>query len=249
MEIDDCFLEFEIWNFNFFKVSKRIVIAVDGFSSCGKSSFAKLIAQRLGYLYIDSGAMYRAVTLGFIQNRLIDNGQVNQEDLLSNIKKMEVGFSYNPNTQMHETTLNGVVVEEEIRTIGVASLVSVVAAIPEVRERMVELQRKLGFDKGIVMDGRDIGTVVFPNAELKIFMTADPKIRAERRLKESMEKNQIVNFAEILANIEERDHLDQTRDVSPLRKAEDAIVLDNSHMTIKEQMVWVENLILERIRS
>jgi len=229
-------------------VNKKIVIAVDGFSSCGKSSFAKLIAKRLGYLYIDSGAMYRAVTLGFIQNGLIENGIVKKDGLLDNIKRMDVGFSFNPISKMHETTLNGVVVEEQIRTIGVASLVSVVAAIPEVRERMVELQRKLGVDKGIVMDGRDIGTVVFPNAELKLFMTADPKIRAERRLKELLEKGQPVNFDEILANIEERDHLDQTRDVSPLRKAEDAIILDNSHMTLDEQMVWVENLINERTK-
>ncbi len=229
-------------------MNKRIVIAVDGFSSCGKSSFAKLIANRLGYLYIDSGAMYRAVTLGFIQNGLIENGKVKSEGLIENIKRMDVGFSLNPNTKKYETTLNGVVVEEQIRTIGVASLVSVVAAIAEVRERMVELQRKLGADKGIVMDGRDIGTVVFPNAELKIFMTADPKIRAERRLKELIEKGQSVNFEEILANIEERDHLDQTRDVSPLRKAEDAVILDNSRMTLDEQMVWVENLINERTR-
>lgn len=229
-------------------MSKRIVIAVDGFSSCGKSSFAKLIANRLGYLYIDSGAMYRAVTLGFIQHGLIENGKVKSDGLIENIKRMDVGFSLNPNTKKYETTLNGVVVEEQIRTIGVASLVSVVAAIGEVRERMVELQRKLGADKGIVMDGRDIGTVVFPDAELKIFMTADPKIRAERRLKELVEKGQSVNFEEILANIEERDHLDQTRDVSPLRKAEDAVILDNSHMTLDEQMVWVENLINERTK-
>ena len=229
-------------------MSKKIVIAVDGFSSCGKSSFAKLIAQRLGYLYIDSGAMYRAVTPGFIQNGLIENGVVKRDNLLSNIKKLEVGFNLNPNTKEHETTLNGVVVEEQIRMIGVASLVSVVAAVSEVRERMVELQRKLGVDKGIVMDGRDIGTVVFPDAELKIFMTADSIIRAERRLKELVEKGQEVNFEEILANIEERDHLDQTRDISPLRKAEDAIILDNSHMTIDEQMVWVEKLIEERIK-
>ncbi len=227
-------------------MSKKIVIAVDGFSSCGKSSFAKLIAQRLGYLYIDSGAMYRAVTLGFIQTGLIENGAVKRDNLLENIKKLEVGFSFNPNTKKHETTLNRIVVEEQIRTIGVASLVSVVAAISEVRERMVELQRKLGVDKGIVMDGRDIGTVVFPNAELKIFMTADPKIRAERRLKELVEKDQVVNFDEILANIEERDHLDQTRDISPLRKAEDAIILDNSYMTIDEQMIWVESLVVEK---
>ncbi len=229
-------------------MSKRIVIAVDGFSSCGKSSFAKLIAQRLGYLYIDSGAMYRAVTLGFIQNGLIENGRVKKNNLLINVKRMEVGFTFNTSSKKHETTLNGVVVEEQIRTIGVASLVSVVAAISEVRERMVELQRKLGVDKGIVMDGRDIGTVVFPKAELKIFMTADPKIRAERRLKELVENGQSVNFAEILANIEERDHLDQTRDISPLRKAEDAIVLDNSYMTIDEQMVWVEKLIMEKTK-
>lgn len=228
-------------------MSKRIVIAVDGFSSCGKSSFAKLIAQRLGYLYIDSGAMYRAVTLGFIQNGLIVNGVVTRDNLLQNIKKFEVGFSFNPKSNRHETTLNGVVVEEQIRTIGVSSCVSPVSAIPEVRELMVELQRKLGTDKGIVMDGRDIGTVVFPNAELKIFMTADPKIRAERRLKELKEKGHPVNFDEILANIENRDRIDQTRAASPLRKAEDAIVLDNSHMTIQEQMVWVENLIEERI--
>jgi len=229
-------------------VSKKIVIAVDGFSSCGKSSFAKLIAQRLGYLYIDSGAMYRAVTLGFIQNGLIENGVVKGDGLLDNIKRLEVGFSLNPKTKKHETTLNGVVVEEQIRTISVANLVSVIAAVSEVRERMVELQRKLGIGKGIVMDGRDIGTVVFPSAELKIFMTAEPKIRAERRLKEMIEKGQEVNLAEILANIEERDYLDQTRAISPLRKADDAIILDNSLMTIDEQMVWVEKLIEERIK-
>ncbi|RPH32203.1 MAG: (d)CMP kinase [Bacteroidales bacterium] len=229
-------------------MSKKIVIAVDGFSSCGKSSFAKLIAQRLGYLYIDSGAMYRAVTLGFIQNGLIENGVVKGDGLLDNIKRLEVGFSLNPKTKKHETTLNGVVVEEQIRTISVANLVSVIAAVSEVRERMVELQRKLGIGKGIVMDGRDIGTVVFPSAELKIFMTAEPKIRAERRLKEMIEKGQEVNLAEILANIEERDYLDQTRAISPLRKADDAIILDNSLMTIDEQMVWVEKLIEERIK-
>jgi len=230
------------------QVSKKIVIAVDGFSSCGKSSFAKLIAKRLGYLYIDSGAMYRAVTLGFIQNGMISQGKVKLDGLKENIKKFDVGFSFNPNTQQYETTLNGVVVEEQIRTIAVANQVSVVSAIPEVRERMVELQRKLGENKGIVMDGRDIGTVVFPSAELKIYMTADPRIRAERRLKELKEKGHEVNFLEILANIEERDHLDQTRKVSPLRKADDAVVLDNSHMTIEEQMVWVENLIEERTK-
>jgi cytidylate kinase len=229
-------------------VNKKIVIAIDGFSSCGKSSFAKLIAHQLGYLYIDSGAMYRAVTLGFIQQGLIVNGEVKKEGLLENIKQFDVGFSYNSSKKEYETTLNGVVVEEQIRTIGVANYVSIVSAIPEVRELMVELQRKLGKDKGIVMDGRDIGTVVFPDAKLKIFMTADSKIRADRRTKELIVKGQIANFAEILANIEERDRLDQAREVSPLRKADDAIILDNSYMTINEQMEWVENLIEERIR-
>jgi len=239
-------LEFEI--LTYYSVRKKIIIAVDGFSSCGKSSFAKLIAKRLGYLYIDSGAMYRAVTLAFLRNNRINNGVVNKSGLQEFINSFEVGFSFNASTQKHETTLNGELVEEQIRMIEVASNVSPIAAIPEVRERMVELQRKLGKDKGIVMDGRDIGTVVFPDAELKIYMIADPKIRAERRLKELVEKGQSVNFAEILANIEERDHLDQTRDVSPLRKANDAMVLDNSYMTIDEQMVWVENLIEVRIR-
>lgn len=192
--------------------------------------------------------MYRAVTLAFIQSDRIINGVVNKTNLHEFIKSLDVSFSYNAKTHQYETTLNGKIVEEQIRTIGVASLVSPVSAIPEVRERMVELQRKLGENKGIVMDGRDIGTVVFPEAELKIYMTADPKIRAERRLKELVEKGQKVNFEEILANIEERDHLDQTRKVSPLRKAEDAIILDNSHMTLDDQMIWVEKLIVEKTR-
>lgn len=227
---------------------KKIVIAVDGFSSCGKSSFAKLIAKRLGYLYIDSGAMYRAVTLNFIRDNRIVNGIVNKNGLHEFIHSLVVGFHFNSLSKVYETTLNGEIVEEQIRMISVANMVSFVAAIPVVRERMVELQRKLGENKGIVMDGRDIGTVVFPNAELKIFMTADPKIRAERRFKELQEKGQPVNFEEILKNIEERDHLDQTRAVSPLRRADDAIILDNSYMTIEEQMIWVENIILERLR-
>jgi cytidylate kinase len=228
-------------------MNKRIVIAIDGFSSCGKSSFAKQIAQRLGYLYIDSGAMYRAVTLAFIRGGIINEGKVKRSDLDELLRAIDVGFSFNPNSKRYETTLNGEVVEEQIRTPEVAALVSMVSAIPQVRERMVELQRKLGEGKGIVMDGRDIGTVVFPNAELKIFMTADPRIRAERRLLELQAKGINTSFGEVLANIEERDHLDQTRDVSPLRKADDAIVLDNSHMSIPQQMEWVERLILERL--
>jgi len=229
-------------------MEKKIVIAVDGFSSCGKSTFAKQIAKKLNYLFIDSGAMYRAVTLAFIQHNIIENGKVNADQYMAILSKIDIGFAFNEAKGLFEVTLDGKVVENEIRKPEVANLVSVVAAIPEVRERMVELQRKLGENKGIVMDGRDIGTVVFPNAELKIFMTADPVIRAERRLKELIEKGINITLEEVLANIKERDHLDQTRDVSPLQKAHDAIILDNSHMTVQEQMNWVENLVQERIR-
>lgn len=229
-------------------MEKKIVIAVDGFSSCGKSTFAKQIAKKLNYLFIDSGAMYRAVTLAFIQHNIIENGKVNADQYMAILSKIDIGFAFNEAKGLFEVTLDGKVVENEIRKPEVANLVSVVAAIPEVRERMVELQRKLGENKGIVMDGRDIGTVVFPNAELKIFMTADPVIRAERRLKEPIEKGINITLEEVLANIKERDHLDQTRDVSPLQKAHDAIILDNSHMTVQEQMNWVENLVQERIR-
>ncbi|HPV57713.1 MAG TPA: (d)CMP kinase, partial [Tenuifilaceae bacterium] len=197
--------------------------------------------------FIDSGAMYRAVTLAFIQNNIIEGGKVRPDLYLDILSKIDVGFKFNEVKGLFEVTLAGVVVENEIRKPEVANLVSVVAAIPEVRERMVELQRKLGEKKGIVMDGRDIGTVVFPDAELKIFMTADPVIRAERRLKELLEKGINITLDEVLSNIKERDHLDQTRDVSPLQKAHDAIVLDNSHMTVVEQMNWVENLVKERI--
>jgi cytidylate kinase len=229
-------------------MDKKIIIAIDGFSSCGKSTFAKQIASKLNYLFIDSGAMYRAVTLAFLQHNIIDNGKVKNDRYPDILSKIDVGFSFSEAKGLFEITLDGKVVENEIRKPEIANLVSVVAAIPEVRERMVELQRKLGEKKGIVMDGRDIGTVVFPNAELKLFMTADPLIRAERRLKELVEKGIGITLNEVLDNIKERDYLDQTRDVSPLRKADDAIVLDNSHMTVDEQMVWVENLVNERIQ-
>lgn len=229
-------------------MGKSIVIAIDGFSSCGKSTFAKQIAKKLNYLFIDSGAMYRAVTLAFLQHKIIENGKVDPNKYSKILSKIEVGFSLNSSKSIYEITLDGKVVENEIRKPEIANLVSIVAAIPEVRERMVELQRKLGEKKGIVMDGRDIGTVVFPNAELKLFMTADPVIRAERRLKELIEKGISITLDEVLDNIRERDHLDQTRNVSPLRKADDAIILDNSHMTVDEQMEWVENLVKERIQ-
>lgn len=224
-------------------MDKKIVIAIDGFSSCGKSTFAKAIAKRLGYLYIDSGAMYRVVTLELLRRGLIKDGVVDTSMLQSILKEINIGFSYDPVKMVYLTTLNGEVVEDEIRSPQVANHVSLVAAIPAVRTRLVELQRELGKMKGIVMDGRDIGTVVFPDAELKIFMTADPIVRARRRLKELQEKGLNVTLDEVLKNIEERDYIDQNRDVAPLRKADDAVVLDNTNMTVEEQMEWVEEMV------
>jgi len=228
-------------------MGKKITIAIDGFSSCGKSTFAKKIAERLGYLYIDSGAMYRAVTLEFLNREAFHNNTPDTSMTRQILSGLQVGFSFNEQKNTYETTLNGMVVEDAIRSPRISELVSVVSAIPEVREKMVELQRLMGKDKGVVMDGRDIGTVVFPDAELKIFMTADPAIRAKRRFKELLSKGVQVSMEEVLNNILERDKLDQTRAVSPLRKAEDAIELDNSYMTIDEQMEWAEKLIASRI--
>jgi len=224
-------------------MTKKIVIAIDGFSSCGKSTFAKAIAKRLNYLYIDSGAMYRAVTLGFLRSGLIKDGEVDTSRVDEILKNISIGFSYDSDRKEYLTTLNGEVVEIEIRSPEVANNVSLVAAIPEVRTRLVELQRELGKEKGIVMDGRDIGTVVFPDAELKIFMTADPLVRAQRRLKELQAKGVDISLDEVLSNIQERDYLDQNREVAPLRKADDAVILDNTNMTVDEQMNWVENLV------
>jgi len=224
-------------------MDKKIVIAIDGFSSCGKSTFAKAIAKRLGYLYIDSGAMYRVVTLELLRRGLIKDGVVDTSMLQSILKEINIGFSYDTVKMAYLTTLNGEVVEDEIRSPQVANHVSLVAAIPAVRNRLVELQRELGKNKGIVMDGRDIGTVVFPDAELKIFMTADPVVRAQRRLKELQGKGLNVTLDEVLKNIEERDYIDQNRDVAPLRKADDAVVLDNTTMTVEEQMKWVDDMV------
>ncbi|QKG80944.1 (d)CMP kinase [Tenuifilum thalassicum] len=224
-------------------MTKKIVIAIDGFSSCGKSTFAKAIAKRLNYLYIDSGAMYRAVTLEFLRSGLIKDGKVDTSRVDEILKNINISFSYDSDRKEYLTTLNGEVVESEIRSPEVANNVSLVAAIPEVRTRLVELQRELGKEKGIVMDGRDIGTVVFPNAELKIFMTADPLVRAQRRLKELQAKGVDISLDEVLSNIQERDYLDQNREVAPLRKADDAVILDNTNMTVDDQMNWVENLV------
>ncbi len=218
---------------------KRIIIAIDGHSSCGKSTLAKSLAQTLGYTFIDSGAMYRAVTLYVLRNQLHEEGVPCVSRLLDSLVQISITFCFDAETGKNTTFLNGENVEEEIRGMEVSQLVSPVSAIPELRKEMVRLQRELGHKKGIVMDGRDIGTVVFPNAELKIFMTASPEIRAERRFAELTAKGLSVSFEEILRNTRERDRLDQSREASPLKQADDALILDNSHLNREQQLDWV----------
>jgi cytidylate kinase len=223
-----------------------IIIAIDGYSSCGKSTFAKAIARRLNYIYIDSGAMYRAVTLYALRHEIISGDKVDNEKLLSHLNRIKIDIRNNPKMERNDIYLNDENVEEEIRTIDVSNHVSEISKIKSVRNKMVELQREMGKTKGIVMDGRDIGTVVFPNAEIKIFMTADADIRAERRYKELAEKGMKVSFEEVRENIMKRDRIDENREVSPLQKAEDAITLDNSNMTPEDQMVWFDELLIGR---
>ena len=221
---------------------KKITIAIDGFSSCGKSTMAKDLAKEIGYIYIDSGAMYRAVTLFCIENSLFtSDGEVNEEELKKRIGEINISFRLNDMTSKPETFLNGVNVESKIRTMDVSSRVSLVAALGFVRKALVKQQQEMGKNKGIVMDGRDIGTVVFPDAELKVFVTASAEIRAKRRYDELIAKGQNVSYDEILKNVEERDKIDQNRKVSPLRKADDAIILDNSNMSVEEQKAWLKN--------
>ncbi len=220
---------------------KKIIIAIDGFSSCGKSTMAKDLAKEIGYIYIDSGAMYRAVTLYCLEHNLFNaDGSIRESELKSRMKDIRITFRLNPETQLPMTFLNGTNVEERIRTLEVSSHVSPVAALGFVRQAMVEQQQAMGKEKGIVMDGRDIGTAVFPQAELKIFVTASARIRAQRRYDELKAKGQDVSFEDILKNVEERDRIDQTREISPLRKADDAILLDNSRMTVNEQKEWLK---------
>lgn len=218
----------------------KITIAIDGYSSCGKSTMAKDLAREIGYIYIDSGAMYRAVTLYCIQQKLFGtDNQINVQQLQNDIDKIKISFQLDPQTQRPQTYLNGENVEKEIRTMEVSSRVSPVAALGFVREALVRQQQEMGKSKGIVMDGRDIGTTVFPDAELKIFVTASAEVRAQRRYDELTAKGENASFEEILANVKERDHIDETREVSPLRKADDALLLDNSHLTIEEQKQWL----------
>lgn len=218
---------------------KQIIVAIDGFSSCGKSTMAKNLAKAVGYTYIDSGAMYRAVTLFTIRNNFFDGETVNESQLQSAIDQIQITFHINPENGQTETYLNGENVESEIRSMQVASSVSRVAAIGFVRRKLVDKQQALGKEKGLVMDGRDIGTVVFPDAELKIYVTASAEVRARRRYDEMIAKGQVASYEEILANVQQRDRIDLTREESPLRKAGDAIELDNTHMTIAEQQEWL----------
>ena len=219
---------------------KKITIAIDGHSSCGKSTMAKELARKLGYIYVDTGAMYRTVTLYAMRNNLFDSqGEVLTDELQKQMGNIKVSFCINKETGRPDACLNDECVENIIRSIEVSNHVSKIAAIPFVREAMVDQQRRMGAEKGIVMDGRDIGTTVFPDAELKIFVTASAKVRAQRRYDELQQKGMQADFDEILKNVEERDYIDSHREVSPLRQAEDAILLDNSDMTIPQQNEWL----------
>jgi cytidylate kinase len=226
---------------------KKIIIAVDGHSSCGKSTLSKELASVLGYIYLDSGAMYRAVTLFALRNHLAENGKVNKQGLIDRLNEIKIEFRFNSATRQNDTFLNGENVEEEIRQIAVSSYVSPVATIAEVRQALVKQQQEMGRNKGIVMDGRDIGTVVFPQAELKLFMTASPEVRAQRRYDELKAKGLQVSYQEILENVKERDRIDSEREISPLKQAKDALILDNSYLTRQEQLEWTLKKVKEII--
>lgn len=219
---------------------KKITIAIDGYSSCGKSTMAKDLAKKIGYIYVDTGAMYRSVTFYALRNHLFNaDGSIKEEELKVQMDKIKISFQLNKATGRPDTYLNGENIETEIRTMEVSSYVSIIAALPFVRTALVEQQQQMGTEKGIVMDGRDIGTVVFPYAELKVFVTASAEVRAQRRYDELKGKGMDADFYEILRNVQERDYIDTHRETSPLRKADDAIELDNSNLTITEQQQWL----------
>ncbi len=222
-------------------MEKKIIIAIDGHSSSGKSTMAKDLAREIGYIYIDTGAMYRAVTLYCLRKGYIQGDTIQEEALKADLDKMDISFRYNAETGRPDTYLNGEKVEKEIRSMEVADKVSLIAALGFVRRAMVAKQQEMGKAKGIVMDGRDIGTVVFPEAELKVFVTASPEVRARRRLEELQAKGEKATYEEVLANVKKRDYIDSTREESPLRQAPDALVLDNSEMTIPEQKQWLRD--------
>ncbi|MDB4533233.1 (d)CMP kinase [Vicingaceae bacterium] len=214
----------------------KIIVAIDGYSSCGKSTLAKQIAREKGYIYVDTGAMYRSIALYALRKNLVSNTHFDKQSLIDSLPKIKVSFSYNSELNASETYLDGENIEKEIRGIEVSNQVSKIAQVKEVRAKLVEIQRELGKSKGLVMDGRDIGSVVFPNAELKIFMTADHKIRAQRRFDELQSKGDIISFEEVLNNIMNRDNDDTSRSENPLIQAKDAIVIDNSEITQTEQL-------------
>lgn len=222
-------------------MEKKIIIAIDGHSSSGKSTMAKDLAREIGYIYIDTGAMYRAVTLYCLRKGYIQGDTIQEEALKADLDQMDISFRYNAETGRPDTYLNGEKVEKEIRSMEVADKVSLIAALGFVRRAMVAKQQEMGKAKGIVMDGRDIGTVVFPEAELKVFVTASPEVRARRRLEELQAKGEKATYEEVLANVKKRDYIDSTREESPLRQAPDALVLDNSEMTIPEQKQWLRD--------
>ena len=229
--------------------TKKITIAIDGFSSCGKSTLAKALAKKINYIFIDSGAMYRGVSLYCIDNNLTIDNEINDSLLIEHLPLIELSYKINENTMSPELILNGENVENKIRRIEVASIVSKVASIKEVRQKLVLEQQKMGEFGGIVMDGRDIGSVVFPTAELKLFITADPETRAQRRYKELKEKGEPVTLEEISINLEESDRIDSTRKESPLLQTKDAILLDNSSFTPEEQLDIVYNLYLNKVNE
>ncbi|SDX81466.1 cytidylate kinase [Lutibacter oricola] len=228
---------------------KKIIIAIDGFSSTGKSTLAKQIAQKLSYVYVDTGAMYRAVTLFAMRNKLISENKFEKEKLINSLNSIELSFKFNEKLGFGEAYLNGENVEKVIRSIEVSNFVSRIAEISEVRRKLVEQQQRMGLEKGIVMDGRDIGTVVFPNAALKLFMNASADTRAKRRFDELSKRGDKVSYQEILENVQLRDHIDSTRDDSPLVKAKDAIEIDNSNLTLEEQFKKVLEIVENKLKE
>lgn len=228
-------------------MSDKITIAIDGYSSTGKSTIAKQLAQQLGYIYVDSGAMYRAMTLFAMNRNYIDANQFDVDSLIDNLDKANLRFEYNADLGYSEMILNDVNVEKEIRTLEVSNLVSKVSAISKVRKKLVAIQKEIGKNKGVVMDGRDIGTVVFPDAELKIFMTSSAETRAERRYKELIEKGQDVSYDDVLKNVVDRDRIDTTRKDSPLVKADDAVEVNNSNLTKDQQFEIILKLVEEKL--
>lgn len=227
------------------RIKKKIVVAIDGHSSCGKSTVAKDLAKELSIAYIDTGAMYRAVTLYAMQKGFITDEAIDEMKLIKSLSNIDITFNFNPEIKCNETFLNGKSVEKEIRSLEVSNKVSRISAISTVRKQLVIWQREMGASQSVVMDGRDIGTVVFPNADIKIFMTASDNVRAQRRYDELTLKGESVSFDEVLKNIKDRDYIDSTRAESPLRKADDALLLDNSSMSMSEQFEWI----IEKMRS